>query len=97
MRKIDKPSRALSYLEVIPQKAGKVLGKVVKTAISNATNNLKLDPTSLHLKEIMINEGPTYKRGQPVSRGRFHPIKKKTSHITVILESTERRAYGSES
>lgn len=90
VRKIGNPTRAVAYLEMIPQKAGKVLGKVIRTAIANATNNLKLDPTSLNLKEIMINEGPTYKRGNPVSRGRFHAIQKKTSHITVVLESKER-------
>lgn len=89
VRKISAPSQVVAYLEMVPQKAGKVLGKVVKTAIANATNNLKLNPNTLSLKEVTINEGPTYKRGQPVSRGRFHAIQKKTSHITVILESTE--------
>jgi len=90
VRKIDSPEHAVNVLELTPQKAALVLRKVIKTAIANATNNLKLDPSSLHLKNLQIGEGPTYKRGQPVSRGRFHAIQKKTSHITVILESQEK-------
>ncbi len=94
VRKIESPQKAVAYLEMVPQKAGKVLGKVIRTAIANAANNLKLDPNSLSLKVIMINEGPTYKRGQPVSRGRFHAIQKKTSHATVILESSTPETTG---
>ncbi|OGY08350.1 MAG: 50S ribosomal protein L22 [Candidatus Blackburnbacteria bacterium RIFCSPHIGHO2_01_FULL_43_15b] len=88
VRSLKSPQLAIIYLEQVPQRAAGVLSKVIKTAIANATNNLKLEGDRLKLHEIQIGEGPTYKRGQPVSRGRFHKIEKKTSHITVVLEST---------
>ena len=90
VRALKKPTLILSHLEVIEKDAAKILAKVFKTVIANATNNLKLEPDTLFLKEIQIGEGPTYKRGQPVSRGRFHRIEKKTSHITITLESLEK-------
>lgn len=87
VRGLESPTLAIVYLEQVRQRAAGILGKVIKTAIANATNNLKLDIGGLKLREIQIGEGPTYKRGRPVSRGRFHQIQKKTSHITVVLES----------
>ena len=79
---------ALAILEFTPKKAAKVLYKVVQSASSNAQNNFKQDLDTLIIKEIIVNEGPTYKRWQSVSRGRAHPILKRTSHITVKVESS---------
>ncbi|MBI4029057.1 MAG: 50S ribosomal protein L22 [Candidatus Blackburnbacteria bacterium] len=96
VRSFKSPQLAIVYLEQVPQKASGVLSKVIKTAIANATNNLKFEGDSLKLHEIQIGEGPTYKRGQPVSRGRFHKIEKKTSHITVVLEAVPQEARKSQ-
>ncbi len=77
---------ALSQLKFTPKKAANVLYKVIQSAASNAENNFKQDRSKLYVKEIVVTKGPTYKRGQSVSRGRMHPILKRTSHITVYVD-----------
>lgn len=79
------PSRAVEILPFIKRRASEVLRKVIKSAIANAVAKGS-NPSDLVFKEIQIGEGPRLKRGQPVSRGRWHPIKKRMSHIKVILE-----------
>lgn len=76
---------ALEILSFVPKKAAPILKKVISSAMANAENNLKQDKESLYIKEIVVTEGPVYKRGVPVSKGRTHPIKKRTSHITIKL------------
>ncbi|MFZ5365687.1 MAG: 50S ribosomal protein L22 [Patescibacteria group bacterium] len=68
-------------------KRGEWLSKTLKQAIANAQNNFSLKNEDLKIKKIEVSEGPIYKRFQPVSRGQAHPIKKRTSHIKVILEA----------
>lgn len=80
-------THALTLLKFTPKRAAKVLYKVINSARANAENNFKQETGSLMIKEIIVNEGPTYKRFQPVSRGRSHPILKRTSHITVKVEA----------
>ena len=77
---------AYDSLRFVPKKAAAPLAKVLKSAIANAQNNNKLAPENLVIKEILIDEGPTLKRWQPVSRGTAHPILKRTSQIKVVLE-----------
>lgn len=79
---------ALDILKFTPKKAAKDLYKVILSAGKNAENNFQQDLKTLVVKEIIVNEGPTYKRFQPVSRGRTHPILKRTSHVTVKVEAT---------
>lgn len=81
-----RPATAMVQLEVSTKKAAGEIAKVVNQAIKNATNNSGLKPETLKFKEIQIMEGPTYKRWNPVSRGRAHKILKRTSHIKVVLE-----------
>lgn len=78
------PVKALDVLPFIKKRASEFLFKVVKSALANAQQK-GADVNSLVFKEIQIGEGPRLKRGQPVSRGRWHPIKKRMSHIKVIL------------
>ncbi len=80
---------ALNQLSAIKKQAALPVEKTLKSALANATNNLKLDKSTLSIKEIQVNEGSTYKRWQPVSRGRAHPILKRTCHIRIILESKQ--------
>ncbi len=61
------------------------LAKLLDSAIANARHNYKLDLESLRIGRIMVNQGPTYKRFRPESRGRTAPIQKKTSHISLTL------------
>ena len=78
---------ALTTLTHLRKRAAQPLLKTLKQAQANAVNNHNLPKTSLSIHSIEINQGPTYKRWQPVSRGRAHSIQKKTSHIKVILKS----------
>ena len=80
------PKKALDKISLLPTKGARLLTKTVKSAIANAANNLKLDSTSLKIKAIQIGKGPFFKRYQPVSRGMAQQIKKRTSHIKVVLE-----------
>jgi large subunit ribosomal protein L22 len=82
------PKRALEVLPFIKRRASETLLKVIKSAVANA-NTKNVDLAQLTFKEIQIGEGPRLKRGQPVSRGRWHPIKKRMSHIRVILQSAD--------
>ncbi len=78
------PAKAVEILPFVAKRSAMPLAKVIKTAIANAVQRgAAVD--DLKFKEIQIGEGPTLKRGTPVSRGRFHPIKKRMSHIRVTL------------
>lgn len=78
---------ALTLLKFLPKKSARLLYKAVQSALANAEHNLKLQAKDLYLKQILINKAPTIKRGQPVSRGRWHPIRKRNSHIVIELAS----------
>lgn len=80
---------AIDILKFTPKKAAKILKKVVESAVANAENNFKQNKDSLYIKEIIVTQGVTYKRSLPISRGRMHPILKRTSHITVKVEQSE--------
>ena len=79
--------KSLIYLDQIPQKSGLPLAKTIRQAIANAVNNAKQKSTDLTIKRIQIDEGPFLKRFKPVSRGSAHSMKRRTCHITVILEA----------
>lgn len=83
-----KPSLAVESLSLVGKSAAIPLRKVILQALANARVK-GISEDALSFKEIQIGEGPRLKRGQPVSRGQWHPIKKRMSHIRVILESKE--------
>ena len=83
------PSSAVKMIDFTNKGAAKPLKKIVMSAIANATNNNNLDEKSLTFKEIQVGHGLTFKRYRPISRGRVHDIKKRTSHIRVVLEGNE--------
>ncbi|MBD3156586.1 50S ribosomal protein L22 [Candidatus Peregrinibacteria bacterium] len=85
-----KAQEALDILKFTPKKAAKLLYKVLHSAVANAENNFKQKKDSLIIKEIVVTEGPTFKRSVPVSRGRVHPILKRNAHITVTLGLDEK-------
>ena len=77
---------AVAILKNMPNAATESVLKVLESAGANAENNLGLNKADLIVKETFVDGGPTLKRFQPVSKGRAHAIKKRTSHITVILD-----------
>lgn len=67
--------------------------KLLESAVSNAKGlNENIDEDKLFIKKITVDEGQKMKRFRPVSRGRAHPIEKKTSHITIVLAEQEQSA-----
>jgi large subunit ribosomal protein L22 len=84
------PAReALTVLQFAPQAASEPVYKVLASAMANAENNERLDPDSLLVSEAYVDEGPTFKRFRPRAQGRAYRIRKRTSHITVVLESVQ--------
>ena len=83
---------ALDILRFSPQAAAQPLFKVVASAAANAENNLDLDPDTLVVAAAYADEGPTLKRIRPRAQGRAYRIRKRTSHITVEVESQPARA-----
>ena len=77
--------KALDVLRFTPQKAAVIIRQVMYSALSNGTNNMSMDPDVLKVKDIIVNEGPSWKRFLPRAQGRASQIIKRTSHITVIL------------
>jgi large subunit ribosomal protein L22 len=82
---------ALAVLEFAPQTASAPVSKVLASAMANAENNLGLDPDSLIVAGAFVDEGPTLKRFRPRAQGRAYRIRKRTSHITVEVESVPQR------
>jgi len=82
---------ALAVLEFAPQAASGPVAKVLASAVANAENNLDLDPDTLMVSSVYVDEGPTLKRFQPRAQGRAYRIRKRTSHITVEVESVPQR------
>ena len=88
---------AQAVLRYAEQGASEPVGKLLKSAMSNASNNLNLDPSNMFIAEAFVDEGPTMKRIRPRAQGRAYRIDKRTSHITLILEeqgSAPRRKPG---
>jgi large subunit ribosomal protein L22 len=78
---------ALDILRWAPQSASDPVAKVIASAAANAQNNNGLDPRTLVVATVYADEGPTAKRIRPRAQGRAYRIRKRTSHITVIVES----------
>ena len=80
---------ALSVLQFAPQSASEPIAKVVASAIANAEHNERLDPETLYISEAFVDEGPTLKRFRPRAQGRAYRIRKRTSHITVVVSAAQ--------
>lgn len=78
-------SDAIDTLNFTPKKAAFLIGKTLKSAVANAENNHDLAADSLHVKEANISDGPTFRRYKPRARGSASAIRKRTSHIYIIL------------
>jgi large subunit ribosomal protein L22 len=78
-------SDASAILRHSPQKSGRFLEKLLKSAVSNAVQGGKVDPDTLFVREIFVNPGPTMKRYTARAQGRGARVNKRTSHVTVVL------------
>jgi large subunit ribosomal protein L22 len=86
---------ALDILRWAPQAASEPVAKVIASAAANAQNNNGLDPATLVVAMVYADEGPTAKRIRPRAQGRAFRIRRRTSHITVVVESRPAKDQGS--
>ena len=77
---------ALAILKFTPKAASPLVEKLVKSAIANAENNHNMDASKLYIAEIYANQGATMKRIRAATQGRANRIRKRTSHIEVVLK-----------
>lgn len=82
-------SDALDILNFTPRKGADLFLKTTKAALADAENNFELPLDGLYVKSAVVGEGPTFKRFKPRARGSASSIRKRTSHITVILSDEE--------
>jgi len=78
---------ALKFLKFAPKKGAELLYKVVSSAVANAVHNDNQKASDLVIGTLVITKWIVYKRGRPVSRGRMHPILKRTSNIRLELQA----------
>lgn len=79
-------NEAFAILQYTPKDAAVVVNKLLKSAVANAENNLNLDVNRLYVAEAYVGQGPTLKRYRPHAQGRAFSIKKRTSHITLVVK-----------
>ena len=77
---------ALQILRFTPKKAARILTKTLRAAIANATDTQNIDPDALYVKKTYVDCGATLRRFTPRAHGRATPIRKRTSHFTVIVD-----------
>ena len=77
---------AVNILTFTKKAAAKIIIKLLKSAIANATQKKNIDVDRLFIKKITVDQGPTMKRFQPRALGRATTIRKRTSHINIVLD-----------
>ncbi|OGK28667.1 hypothetical protein A3D06_01630 [Candidatus Roizmanbacteria bacterium RIFCSPHIGHO2_02_FULL_40_9] len=84
--KVMHPQTALDRLSFSQKRSAKVLYKAIKSAVDNGKNKIDLQNSSVYFKKLSIDEGAFLKRSRAGSKGTGKPYKRKSSHITVIIE-----------
>ncbi len=85
-------NKALDILKFSQKEASKKLGKLILSAIANWQNKnegVRIEDSNLYIKEIFVDQGRMLKRYRPAPQGRAHRIRKRSNHITVVLDSTD--------
>jgi large subunit ribosomal protein L22 len=85
-KKVDE---ALNMLRFTPTPKAEVVAKLVRSAVANAENNYQMDPADLKIIRIYVDDARSLRRFRPRSRGRVSPIRKHSSHITVVVAEQE--------
>ena len=80
---------ALAIVKFTPKAASEIIEKLLKSAIANAENNHNMAHEKLYVAEVYANQGPTLKRIRPAAKGSAVRIRKRTSHITIVLRERD--------
>jgi len=78
--------KAQVQLRFTPKKAAGILLKLLNSAIANAEQTGSIDIDNLYVKRILVDQGPVLKRWRPRAMGRATPIRKRTTHVTIVLD-----------
>jgi len=81
---------AMHILQHTPNYAAEKLGKLIKSALANwqkKNEGVRMEDSNLYIKEVKVDGGRSLKRVQPAPQGRAHRIKKRSNHVTVIVDS----------
>jgi len=84
-----KVKEALAILKFTPKRASEAVGKVVKSAVANAEHNNEMSADKLYIAKVHVDQGPTWKRFKPRAMGKADLMRRKTSHITVVVSEKE--------
>ena len=82
-KKVEEAQRVLAFTR---KRAARFVSKVLKSALANATQNPNIDEKIMFVKEVFVDQGPSLKRWRARAQGRVASIKKRMSHITIILD-----------
>lgn len=85
---------AVTQLQFLQKDAARPVLKLLQSAMANAEHNFKLDPSTLRVKSVVADGGPTLKRWRPRAFGRAAPIRKRTTHITLVLTDEKAAPVG---
>ncbi len=77
---------AISILKLTDKASARAVSKVLQSALANAENTANLDVDNLYVKKAFVDQGPTMKRMRPRAQGRANVIRKRSSHITIVLD-----------
>ncbi len=80
---------ALAIVKFTPKASSEIIEKLLKAAIANAENNHEMKHENLYVAEIYAHQAPTLKRLRPAAKGSAVRLRKRTSHITIVLKEKE--------
>lgn len=79
-------NEAIRVLAFMPKKTAVLMKKLIESAVANAEQKKVIDVDNLYVKTVLVDEGPDYKRYRPRAQGRAFQVRKKTSHINLVLD-----------
>jgi large subunit ribosomal protein L22 len=80
---------ALMILDFVPRKAARMISKTLRSVIANAENTQRVDVDRLYVSRIVVDEGVTLKRFLPRAHGRATGLKKRSSHVTIVVDERQ--------
>jgi large subunit ribosomal protein L22 len=83
---------ALNVLKFIPKRSAGLIAKTLRTAVANAENTQSVDVDRLYVKQVKVDEAGMWKRFMPRAQGRATKVRKRLSHVTIVLDESEERS-----
>jgi large subunit ribosomal protein L22 len=82
---------ALMILDYVPKKAARIMTKTLRSVVANAENTQRVDVDQLYVRRVTVDGGSTLKRFMPRAHGRATQIRKRTSHLTIVVDEREKK------